>query len=69
MSGFKPSELRLPYNEWRELCRERNSQFDDDTKAWLVAWHGWDAACSPMPDAERGLIRYGHYMGWFARRG
>lgn len=80
---MKPSELKLNYSEFcivvghMRLARDEErwskrpsthptiSPEDDE---WLNAWELWDLACSPMQDEERKLIRYGHYLGWFAAR-
>jgi hypothetical protein len=65
VSDFNLMEVRLPYDEWDLLQKEKRPSLSDEARAWLDRWNAWDFACSPMDDAERRLIRLGHYMGWF----
>lgn len=66
--GFSPGELRLPYHQWCNLVDSRKNVTAPDVRRWLAAWDLFDLMCSPMDDNERGLIRYGHYLGWFDRQ-
>ena len=66
VTGFRPSELQLPFAEFSELTASSGEQLDPEWRRWLGDWSLWDLACSPMPDEERRLIRYGHSLGWFA---
>jgi hypothetical protein len=64
-SDFSLDEVRLPYDKWEKLQRERRSSLSAEARTWLDKWDMWDFACSPMADEERRLIRLGHYLGWF----
>lgn len=66
-AGFTPDELLLGYVDWKALSESRRGHLLPDVRAWLNAWKMWDLACSPMDDAERRQIRYGHYLGWWER--
>lgn len=66
--GFTPSELTLPYSQWNSLVQLRVDRLRPETDAWLNAWRLWDLACSPMDDGSRQKLRYGHYLGWHARK-
>jgi len=59
---MKPSELLLPYTEWKALPKPTNADF----QAWLRAWELYDLAVGVRRDEERRFVRYGHYLGWFA---
>jgi hypothetical protein len=63
--GYTPAQLQLPYLAWKVV---EGTITDAHERAWLAAWKRWDLACSPMPDSERRLLRYGHWLGWHARR-
>jgi len=64
--GFTAAELQLTYNAWSKLLtRKRVSELAPEVLVWLGYWNIWDLACSPMDDAERRHIRYGHYLGYF----
>jgi hypothetical protein len=67
MSDFEPDELQLRYSEWKTLVEARRAHLEPEVREWLDDWQLWDLACSPMNDDERRRIRYGHYLGWFAR--
>ena len=67
VSDFDLMEVQLPYDKWDMLQKERRPSLSDEARAWLDKWNVWDFACSPMDDAERRLIRLGHYLGWFHR--
>lgn len=62
--GFKPSELKLPYNEFKRISQQR--LLDEDTQDWLNEWNRYDLAISPIDDDTRKVLRYGHHKGWFA---
>lgn len=66
LESFKPSELLSSYPEFKKISENRKKTLNKETKKWLKEWELWDLACSPMDDNERKLIRYGHYLGWFA---
>jgi hypothetical protein len=57
---MKPSELMLPYGEWKALEKPD----DPDFRSWLCAWERYDLLCSPMQDDKRRLLRFGHFVGW-----
>jgi hypothetical protein len=57
---MKPSELLLPYPEWKDF--EWDVPAED--QAWLLAWSQLDLALSPMDDDQRRYMRLGHYRGW-----
>lgn len=63
---IKPSDVMLPYNEFKARMDEIKPNGVD--REWLDEWESWDFACSPMDDNERKLIRYGHYLGWRGAR-
>jgi hypothetical protein len=63
-SGLTLSNLTLPYREWESFISANEVKFDLAQKKWLRFWTMYDLSCSPMPDAERCLIRYGSYIGW-----
>lgn len=67
-NAFTRSELRLDYAAWTALAGARRPHLTEESRKWLAEWDAWDMACSPMDDAERRLIRYGHHLGWFDRR-
>lgn len=65
--GFTPDELRLGYTQWAALSEARRPHLAPSVQAWLATWTLWDLAHSPMDDAERRQIRYGHFLGWWDR--
>lgn len=65
-TGFSGSELQLSYTKFKALADSRKSTLDDEVKKWLWEWDRYDFATSPRDDDERRLIRYGHFLGYFA---
>ncbi len=66
-TGFNGDELQLPYTQWKALIEARRKSLSPVVRRWLGEWTAWDLACSPMDDANRRQIRYGHYLGWISR--
>jgi hypothetical protein len=76
-TGFKPSELKLPYDEWCNLLKDEglgsappfvsypDANMTKELRGWLHRWHSLDLAWSPMPDEERRQLRLGHFFGYF----
>lgn len=65
IDDFTPGELQANYTDFVELCKAK--KLNPGAHRWLSAWTLWDLACSPMDDDDRRRIRYGHYLGFFAR--
>jgi len=61
-----PSTLNLSYAEWVHFVS--TNKFSLRLIPWLAAWNSTDFARSPMPDSDRKLLRYGHYIGFFDGR-
>ncbi|EZP75015.1 hypothetical protein H839_15983 [Parageobacillus genomosp. 1] len=62
---LRPSDLLVPYSKWREINPE---ELTNEEREWYREWESHDLSVSPMSDEERKLIRYGHYLGWFAAK-
>lgn len=61
---MRPTTLLLSYTEFKKYTDE--NEITGELRQWLNEWESWDLACSPMDDNERKLIRYGHFLGYFA---
>lgn len=67
MSALTPSVVKSDYHAFKGWCLNHRDELTEDESKWLDSWEEWDLACSPMDDAQRCLIRYGHYLGWVAK--
>lgn len=67
---MRPSQLKLNYNEFRLLMLKLKNEgkLNALDSEWLARWEAWNLACSPMDDSARGLIRFGHYLGFVHAR-
>lgn len=65
LEGFTGDQLRLPFTEWKRLSEALRPRLRPDVREWLGRWTALDLALSPMDDAERRGMRFGHYVGWF----
>jgi len=55
----KPSDLLLPYLQWKSLPPPD----DPAVREWLAAWEVFDLVSGETDDEKRRLIRFGHYCG------
>lgn len=62
---LKPSDLLLPYGEWRGVAESIMNNGDDETISWLNRWRMFDISQGVIADVERQCMRYGHWLGWF----
>lgn len=59
---MKPSQLLLPYNEWKALEKPQDEAFQQ----WLTSWELHDLVAGGTDDDRRRHDRYAYYLGWFA---
>ncbi len=64
-TGFLPSELRMPYDEWCKVEAAKLPTLGAAERQWLGAWRLVDLMLSPMDDKERQIARTWHHHGYF----
>jgi len=65
-TGFRPSELLLPYADFESLADERRGALEPGTLQWLTEWQLRDMSFSSREDAVRSQDRLSHHDGWHA---
>lgn len=64
---FNAEDLTSPYHQFEKVARTKMESLKQKEKEWLTAWQMLDLRISPIDDARRRFIRYGHYIGWFEK--